>query len=98
MNDLIIEKKSMKFTVEVDVTDNDVIINVVRHIQVNKHECMSSNAELARYDAMHVGQKFVNCHDMIHNVIGSIKNTLPDNTPVKSKIILKKRKVFGGLR
>lgn len=95
MDKMIIQKKTLRFTVEVTVQDDDVKVNIIRFIDVGKSESMSANAQLAKFDALKVNQSYLNCHDVLHKVVSSIKQSLPENEKVSSRIILKKGQVFG---
>jgi hypothetical protein len=95
MDKLIIEKKTLRFTVEVTVQDNEVKVNIIRFIDVGKNESMSANAQLAKFDALRVNQGYLNCHDILHKVISCVEKSVPEHEKVTGKIILKKGQVFG---
>ncbi len=81
--------------VEVNVDEHNVTIDVTRFLKVDRKECMSSNAQLAKYDALPSGNNFVNCHQLLREVIGEIRGKFADNTCGRNRIILKKSQVFG---
>jgi hypothetical protein len=95
MEKMIIQKKTLRFTVEVTMQEEGLKVNIIRFIDVGKNESMTTNAQLAKYDALALGTTFVNCHEILHEVVDGIQKKLPKKIKVNSQILLKKGQVFG---
>lgn len=92
---MIIPRKTLKFTIEVQIEEDELSIDVVRHIAVDKKECMSSNAQLAKFDALPAGKDYVNCHWLLHSLMEGISAKFPNARSAKKRIVLKEARVFG---
>ena len=98
MENVVIQKQAMKFTVEVIARDGELEFNVVRYIDVSKGESIDTNAKLAKSDALNLDGHFVNCNLMIKSALKGIEGTmLPHTLNMKKscKIRLKKSCTFG---
>lgn len=95
MKNLIIPKKSLKFSVEVTSSGEGLQMNIVRFIEVAKNETMHANAQLARYDALEVNGQYLNCHTLLKSMAERFQDNLEDPGTFASRIILKKGQKFG---
>lgn len=98
MENIIIQKEAMKFTVEVTSRNGELEFNVVRYIDVARDESIDTNAKLAKNDALCIDGHFVNCNMIVKNAIKGMEGTmLPYALSMNKtcKIRLKKSFTFG---
>lgn len=99
MKDLIIEKPSFRFTVEVIPENDHIHFKVKRYVDVGSREEMSMNAQMARFEAIRFKGKHYNCHELLHTTLDVIGCLLTEDcqveVPYSRNITLTKTHVFG---
>ena len=74
--DIAIPKSKLKFVVEVTKTAHEVKVSATRYIEVAHKEDMDTNAQLAKFDGIHVNNKYHNCNELVRGVIAYLEECL----------------------